>query len=341
MKRPIRVLIAAILLIAASCATFAADTKPPKWLLELGSVYPDAKYLAAIGSGDTRRGAESDAAGSLSMVFNSKVTLDSEAQQRYYSITSQNKTLSEKEMAVVQNVGIQSSTDFMGLKFSDPYTDKKGKVSIVAYLEREPTAALYKNIINKDLKLIDALKAKSAKETGVMAKYAYLDSAVQVSANSDRMLEQLRIIHPMSAKMLETEVDTGALKMARNDAAKKITFGVSIQGDKDGKVTAVAKAALAEKMLTPAAKGALSLTGVWTIEPVDVNPQWKSVRWTLDLKLTDEAGTEIATLYKDVRENAVSDAEARAFAYKTVETVIREDFMQALYDYMTKISRVN
>jgi hypothetical protein len=324
--------------LSLSCVT-AAPAAPP-WMLDLKQSYPESKYLAAVGSGDSRRDAESDASGSLALIFKATVKIDSNAQRRYMQIVSENKTLSQNETSIAQNVDLQSNAQFLNLRFSDPYTDPKGKVSVVAYLERDPTAALYRTIIQKNIDLTDKLSARAEQEKGILYKFALLDSAVQVSLHSDLLLGQLQIISAPAAKLLAMQVDSADLAAKRDDAAKNITYKLSIDGDEDGKIGAIVDGALSGLKLARQSDGALAITGSWATEPVAVNPTFKSLHWSLKLALSDESGTAIATYFKEYRENAISDEQAKAFAFRSVDKMVRADFVKAITDYMTRISQV-
>jgi len=315
-----------------------AQANAPSWMTDLYAAYPEARYLASLGQGDGRRDAESDASGALARLFNVNIKADSVATQRYIELTSQGQTLTQDEVAVVQSVGSIASENFTGLKFSDSFTDKKGRVYVVAYLEREPTAALYKTLLNKDLSLIKELKGRAVLSTGLMATFALYDSAVQVSLNDERLLGQLRIIHPVTARSFEGLVKTNELVALRDAAAKKVTYVLAIDGDKDGKVGGIVRKALAGLKLTSQANGALSIKGTLVLEPVTVNPKYKSVRWTINLEFVDETGTSIASYFKEDRENAISDAEAKAFAYQSIEKEINDSFIQAINDYLVQVA---
>jgi len=328
-------------LVILLCASAVFAQNPPAWLTDLNSVYPDSTYLAAQGSGDTRKDAEADAADALSRIFNVKVTVNSTAQKRYMEIASQNKTLSESETSIVQNVGMQSDSQFTNLRYSDAYTDKKGKVYIVAYLDRAKTAEIYRSILKKDIELATALKERAENEDGILQKFSLLDSAVQVSMNSDRMLGQLQIIHAPTYKLYASEVDTAGLTALRDAAAKKVTCSVKIEGDPTGKIASIVRKALSGLKISVKSSGPLEVSGTWTMEPVQVNPRFKSVRWTLSLAFADENGAEVASYFKEYRENAITEAEAQAFAYRSVEKMIAEGFIQSITDYMTRSSQIN
>ncbi len=96
--------------------------------------------------------------------------------------------------------------------------------------------------------------------------------------------------------------------------------------------------ALASQSLSNREMGGLVVRGNWTLEPVAVNPKYKSVRWTINLSLMDERGTAVASVFKESRENGVGETEARAFAYREVEKRLGADLIKSLQDYLTRVA---
>lgn len=315
-----------------------AKAKAPSWMGELETAYPEADYLAAVGSGDTRRDAESDAMAALARQFTVKVKVDSVAQQKYAELVKDDKTYTESERRISQSVGTQASEQFVNLKFSDPYVDASGSTHIVAYLERKPTANLYRTLIQKDLDKVESFQSRAGGDVGAIQRFAYLDAAYQISLNADRMIAQLRIIHSPSAALVEDDQRTRKVAEERDQAAGALAYRMNISGDEDGKISGIVKTVLSSLSLSNRETGALAVTGSWKVEPVTVNPSYKSVRWTINLSLQDEKGTAIATVFKESRENGIGETEARALAYREVEKRLNKDLPQAIQDYLTRVA---
>ena len=313
--------------------------KVPGWMDELEASFPSSKYLAAVGSGATRRDADSDAAGALARQFSVHVQVDSEAQQRYADIVKGDSTYSESERSISQTVGTQAKEQFVNLRFSDPYTDTMGTVHTVAYIERAPTATIYRTLIGKDLDKAARLRGRASAAEGALQRFALYDASYQVGLNARRLISQLRIIHNPSSVLLESDVDQAVTVSRERDVeANKLAYRLEIEGDEDGKIAGIVRNALASQSLSSRADGELAVRGTWSLEPVQVNPKYKSVRWTVNLSLLDEKGTAVATVFKEARENGVGEAEARAFAYREAEKRLGADLTKSLQDYLTRVA---
>lgn len=342
-------LTAALLLFSlslASCATAGAAEKKtggkgkvPAWMDELSSSFPESKYLAAVGSGDTRRNAESDAAGALASQFTVHVQVDTVAQQRYAELVKGDSSYNESERTISQSVGTQASEQFVNLRYTDPYVDASGQTHTVAYIERSPTAAIYRTLIGKDLDKASRLRSRAGAAEGALQRFALYDASYQVSLNAKRLLAQLRIIHGPSAVLLESDVDEAVQVAGLRDAeANKLAYRLEIAGDEDGKIAGIVRTSLAGMSLSSRDDGGLAVKGTWSLEDVVVNPKYKSVRWTINLSVLDEKGTAIATVFKEARENGIGEAEARSFAYREAEKRLSADLPQGIRNYLTRVA---
>jgi hypothetical protein len=317
-------------------APLSAQGKAPAWYGDLDRAYPDSQYMAAVGSGDKLRDAQADASAALARRFKVEIKVDAKAMQRYSDLVSKDQSYSATERSAMQTVTSTAAEQFINLSYSDPWTDPKGQVNVVAFLDREKTAALYKGIISKDAALVRSLKERAAK-AGSLAAFALLDSAMAVSANSDRMLAQLQLIKAAAAAELSPLVDSPGLARLRDEAAARLGFRLNLAGDADGKVGAMVKKALAGFNLSFREDGQLNVEGTVTVEP-EANTKYKTLRWSLNLSLVDETGTAIATMLKESRENGISDSAVRGFVVREMEKRIQIDFVATVNQYMARVA---
>ncbi len=315
-----------------------SSANAPSWLSNLDNGYPDKVYVAAVGTGDNRRSAESAAAGALASRFKVSIKVDTNAQQRYREIVKQNQNYSEEERNIIQNVSTSSNESLLNLRYSEPYSDSRGTVSIVAYIEREPTAQLYRKIVEKDAQTIASLKSRAGTAVSSIVAFALYDSAIQVSLNDDSIVEKLQLIHPATAFALASKVDTAGLLRARDEIASKLSYRLTVDGDVDGKIASIVRKTLTDLKLVANQAGKLGVNAFILIEPTEVNPRFKSVRWTITVALTDETGATIANLFKESRENAISEQEARAFAIKSIEKAVASDFVKEFNKYLNGVA---
>ncbi|MDR1931690.1 MAG: LPP20 family lipoprotein [Spirochaetales bacterium] len=335
----------AVLAFLAACGSTGASVSEtsrgvsgvPGWMMDLEAEYPDAKYLAAVGSGDTRRGAENDATGALARLFTVNVKVDAVAQQRYAELVKGDKTYTESEKAISETVGTQANEQFVNLRFSDPYTDERGTTHAVAYIERESTAAIYRSLIQKDLAKLDDFLERASSMSGSLQRYAFYDAAYSVGLNAERMIGQLRIIHANTARLLESQLDLRKVAAARDSEAGKLTYMIAITGDADQRLAGIIRKTLESMSLSYQERGLLMVKGSWSVNPVTLTDQFKSVQWAANISLYDESGAAIATYAKQSRENGLNELQAANVAYRQVEKNLTTDFLKSIQNYLTRI----
>lgn len=317
----------------------SAGGSAPVWLTDLESAYPDADFLAAVASGDTRKAAEANAAAAVAGRFKLNVQSDFKGQERYLELVKGNSSYSQMESSYLNTVNTSTGNQqFSNLKYSDPYTDAKGMVNVVAYLDRKETAKLYQSLIKKDVDVVTALRERTKTASTSLVKFAFYDTALQVSRNSERLLEQLRLIHAQTAKVVEPTVQTDAILKERDAVAQTLSYKLTVEGDADGKIGGILKKTMSELGISENAAGNLRLDAKILTEKVDVNPNFKSVRWTLSASLVDENGNAVANMFKEARENGITDKEAASFALMEAEKAVKKDFLKKITAYFDSVS---
>ena len=99
-------------------------SKKPKWITNLKSVYPDSKYMSAIGEGDTQKQAQQSAVGNISNIFESKISVDQTVQEGYLELTKNDKTNTETSTSINTNINIQSSQTIKNIQFGESYSNR-------------------------------------------------------------------------------------------------------------------------------------------------------------------------------------------------------------------------
>ncbi len=324
----------AVALLLSSCATGGS-----RWMTDLEAVYPEARFIAATGSGDTRQDAEASAAASLARRFEVKVEASTVSRLNSSSTTADGKVATVSTSVFDQSVGLTGTQDFLNLRFSDPVTDKQGVVHVAAFLEKAPTAKLYRTRIENDLERIGTLVKRSQTAPGALTAFALADAAVKTGGETSGRIAQLGLLQPSATPELEKALNAPALLGLREAAAAKVGYRLQLEGDPDARLAGIVKAALAEHGIPYQATGALLVNGSLQIEPVKVSTTYQSVEWTLNLTLLDERGATVAAVTKLARENGLSDAEARTIAWREVEKRLTKDLSAALKIYWDGLIR--
>jgi hypothetical protein len=317
--------------------TAKSDGKAPGWFLDLNSEYPDSEYLAVVGEGDTRRDAESDAAGALTRIFKTEIKVDTTSIMRYHELDSGTESSAEVEREMEKEVTLGAEQTLFNVKYSDPFTDSRARVHVVGYIDRKETGRIYREKIDKNSTRIVSFMEQEQKNDGLITKYAFMDAAMLFGKNNEVLLEQLMIIHPVSKKMIELPYNIDELSERHSAIAKQMVFDVYVENDNENKVTDIVKNVLSEQGFSIGADGKLSVTGEVKIEPVQLDNDYENIRWYLTLDMRDEHGTILVSFNKNQRETAINENEAIARGYREMAKNIEDKFMNEFVKHLDSL----
>jgi len=328
-----------VLLLSISCAVQAKTKKnkneKPVWLENPEKVYSPQLYLTAIGEGDSRQDAQNNAVANLSRIFESKIKADVTTTQRYRELTKNKKTSVEDEMNISKQVNVKSAQTLYNIKFADSYTDNLGRTYILAYLNRTETADIYTEKINANAKKIRYFIDLSDKTDDVLKKYAALNAASSIALVNKTLLEQLNIISPDAKDFLQLGYDFQNLKNHTAEAAKKITFFIKIENDENNKIGSIVESLLNDFGFNLAENGLLRVSGNVLFENTDLkrDDNFKFVRYNFQIKVEDNNGNTIVSLFEKGKEGHTTYLEARERAIRAIAKKIKKNFAKKLTAY--------
>ncbi len=333
--------IAAVLFIATGCATAppaGVVDGYPAWYLDPGLAYPEDRYLAAVGSGSTRRDAEQQAMAGLAQIFEANIQVDVRAQERYREIVSSQGTFTDQEMELAQTTSIQSVQRLLNVQFSEAAVDNRGMVHTIAYLERVPTGMMYMDMIQRNSSQVQSFLREASASSDPLRRYAYISAAAAIAAGNQSLVDQLRIISPNMSRTVSLGYDYNNLMQQRSEEAENMRVSVSVSGDHQDRIQNVVSQALsAEGYSISQESPVMNITGTFSMIPVELNPQFKSVRWILGLKASRPDGSIIVTFDEQGRASGVTEDAAATFAYQDVRGIVENSFMGAVRAYMDQM----
>lgn len=331
MRKSVLLLLIALLLL--SCSVYAKKNKAPKWLDNPKNVYPENMYLSALGEGDSREMAESMAAANLARIFETNVKTDQTYTQRYMELTKNGQTSYEDQSETSKNVNISADQTLINIEFGESYTDKMGRVHVIAYLNRLKTADIYEQKIMENAGKIKQYKKMADESFDILFDYAAMSAAAAFSSQNEILLSQLGIILPSAKEMLELDYNHTEIMKQTAEIAKQIGFSVNIKNDEDNKITILVEELMNDLGFVISDSPLLVAKGMVLFEETDMQRQEKFVRYELQLQVIDPIGNTILTLDEKGREGHISYSEAKARAVRSVEKEIKKNLKKKIISY--------
>lgn len=214
------------LLIAIFIPLFAA---PPKWLIELEKVYPTEKFIRAIGEGSTIKKAETEAISSISLNFNAKTKVINNAIKDYNSVIEENKTKISKSYALTQETTITSESEFLCVKFSDSYYDKKKKTYyLVGYIDRTEVSGIYEQKIYGLMTTIQTILNYATEENEGLYSVLNYQKASKLSKLVQYYIDAAIIINPQESEKYKDDLQLiASIEGLVNAQKNKLSFSIN------------------------------------------------------------------------------------------------------------------
>jgi hypothetical protein len=307
--------------------------RTPAWVNNPQSVYPENEYLVAVGEGDTRHAAENIAEANLARIFEAHI----ESDERLIDQVHETNTSFQRATEFTTDINILSSQTLHNIQHAESWRDNRGRVHAVAYLNRRDTAEIYRNKIANQTAGIQFLLAQAEQTGDLIKQYAILRESSRQALKNERLLQQLKIIHPPSAAG-SLPYSEDHLRKNLADTAQQIRVKINLTGDTNGRMTAVIEDLITRYGFVGGTPSLLNIEG--RISITDTGQRTADlvfVRYELVLQIKDAQNSVLFTLNEKGREGHVSLSEARNRSFRTLENKIKSTGSKRLDVYFDSL----
>lgn len=326
------------LFVATLWSCVSSSNVAPEWVTNPASAYNSNEYLWAVGSGADRKAAENDA---LALLVRS-------IQQNVLATTETNKALSGNErVGYDMNYDYSSSVvtassikEIPGITFSQTWIAENGTVYTLALLNRQEAGRYYRQKIADLTAVVESEIVYATANKGTFAALSALQNAVESAWENQGYIDTLAGINSNMYRMVS--LDYGSAQTVEVLAARQkenIVVAVNVEGDSNGRIAAVLEATLADLGLkiTSASESttAYLFQGKVMMEPLKLDNKYEYARFVLDIDLIEKASGKILFPYtKNGREAHVSYSEAAQRAYRTMENMLKKEFIPQFLNFV-------
>lgn len=321
-----------ILFFPGGCRSIIGGT--PDWVTNPKTVYPESRYLVAIGAGDTRRAAENSAAANLSRIFEAHI----ESDERLLDKTRETTTEIERSTELTSDVNILSSQTLYNVQHAEAWKDDKGRYHAVAYLERRETAAIYRDKVGEQTSRVNFLLASAEQTDDLLKKYAILRAANRHATEADNLLRQLKVIHSPSVPGATPSYSINELRKSLADTAKKIAVHIRVDDDDQNRMTNTLETFITGYGFVVGKSSVLDISGRVAVKDTGERDQGLVfVRYELALQIKDHNGSTIVAINDKGREAHKTLDQARVRSFRTLENAIKAGGAQRLDSYFDSL----
>jgi len=305
----------------------------PAWVDDPKAEYPASLYLSAVGSGDSRANAESNAAGNLAKIFRSDISAQTSYQERYTELMTTKSAQAATQTDSQKKVTVTAKQNLFNIEIGKSWTDPLGLVYVVAYIHRLKTADIYEERILQNSAQIKSYLQEALLTSNSYKAFAFVNAAALINQSNEELLQQLEIISLDTKQSLDLGYKPDELKLAVANQAKAMSFRISVKGDMEDKVRTVISEVLTSQGYTVADEAANLVDAAISFEDVDLQQSTKFVRYNLLLNVLAPDGVTLLSIADSGREGHLNKDEAKARALRTLIAKIRKELPRKLNQY--------
>lgn len=333
----------AFFFVFSACFLFAAKNKMPEWITLPSGVYPAEKYMNGTGSGTNRETAELEAVRNLSSVFGQTVKSNTAASKKMERALSEGKVSFSSAENLQQNITSQiEAENLIGIEIAEYFYNKpEKKWYAVAILEREKTAAVYQEYIEKNDAAVRKAIKESEKNPGTFYGYSEICFAAEIASENDKLVKNLTVIDFESGSEISKKiVSLQNTQLTKKKFAENITIYVQISGDKDNKIKSAFQDIFSKYgfKTSPSKKEKYNLEGKYSSE-ISQKGKITYCVYSLDLDFSDVLQAEsLFAINLKGREGSLSESDATNRTYRTLEKDIGTQFSKNFDSYINNLS---
>ncbi|MCQ2592834.1 MAG: hypothetical protein MJ188_08625 [Treponema sp.] len=186
-------------------ALWAKGSKKPEWLKNFRSVFPDDKYLAAQGEGESEDVARINATGMISRYFSSLYSSDEEA--KVHTKESSLGEVEERRLTKSEQK-LESNVSLFGLEFTEPYYLKsEQKWFCVAYINKEKAWNQFQPQVEVIKNSFDIYYKNFEEESEPLLKILLAENLLAVGKDLISHLYYIRVLNQEKEKSYHYELD--------------------------------------------------------------------------------------------------------------------------------------
>jgi len=293
---------------------------------EIGTAFPESRYLTAEGSGQTEIEARQRALAELSAIFESRVHAETTSFARS-AIGPDNDELFEKN--VESKIAIISSVRLTGAKIGRVWRDgaSSGGYHALAVIDRSRTGRNWAAELETVTAQTEAEVKNLEYTTGRFRRMLALNRVVVGLLKKQVLESRLRVLNYPARSSLDVDINTITAELAR--LRSELRFFVNFSGE-SGQIVAdrISEAFTANGLLMGNSRDEADalINGQVATQPLSLNnPRAQFVRALATVKVIETGtGAVVATLNESVRKGHVDQAEAARKAVATLSDTLAE-----------------
>jgi hypothetical protein len=321
-------------------SSIVARNAAPAWVSNSSSVYEDSQYVSAVGFGPDRETSEQNAIRALTAIFGQSVQGETQTSYRYQEAVINGLLESQENRELDSIVKTSFALDtLIGAEIDNVWFDEQDTWYSVAVMERMKCSAIYRDLIESNLEVIQTLTASlTHEEKYSFAGYGKYNMAAVIADANAALINVLSVLNPARAVSYRTRARPGEeYRIEARQITQSIPVSVIINQDYSGRIKNVFSEVYANKGFQTGGEDApyeLQISAVLEETVLPANPNM-FFRYTVNAKLIEKNRSQVLLPFSiSGREGSVSLLEAENRTLRIIEQKVRESYADKLEEYL-------
>ncbi|MBU0475978.1 MAG: LPP20 family lipoprotein [Bacteroidetes bacterium] len=297
--------------------------------------FPDSRYLAAVGEGDSRNEAEKNAMAKLALIFESKIDVNQTLNEHYSEFSDDENSSLTYEAKTTKRTNVESDQKLLNVKYGKHSVDNNGNNYAVAYINRSETAFVYEEKIANNNSSIFAMDNSAEMSDSKIYKYAAYNRASEMMNENIGLMKQLSIISPHTSNFSDQISKYESIYHKKGNVANSIKFVVSNESNKD--VVNSLSSLLTSKGFKIAESGDFLITSSMKYEKVNLGRKEIFYNWFVNVELKNAEEEIIFNFEKSSREGGISESAVLARTKYSANESLKMNFMTEFQKYLNSL----
>ncbi len=269
----------------------------PLWIDDPDASFPNDRYLAAVGSGDSRASAEKAAYAALA----ARIIAEVRARQRRVDAQTTLAEQSRRASSMRSDIAIDSSAILVGARIAETWTDPDSNERYaVAIMSRDLAGEAYRRELRAAVQSARAALSRADEAASALESLAHLDDAVKALTEIESLraaLAAVRRLGPVESIDVGADLPSPSETRAQMATLRR-SLGVAIEPNPDlpPRIESILSDALvgAGVPLLISGDPKLLLAASYATEPAPSYAENRAaVRWTLRVELLDASRSRV------------------------------------------------
>jgi len=309
--------------------------QPNDILLNLEKYFPDSRYLAAIGEGDSKSEAEKNAMAKLALIFESNIDVNQTLNEHYSELSYDDNSSLTYEAQTTKRTNVQSDQKLLNVKFGNHGVDNNGNNFAVAYINRSETSFIYEEKIANNNSSIFAMDNSAELSDSKIFKYAAYNKASEMMNENIELMKQLSIISPNTSNFSNEISKYETIYRKKGEVANSIKFVISNVSNKN--VVNSLTSLFTSKSFKVADSGDFLITSTMKFDKVDLGRKETFYNWFINISVSNAQNETVFNFEKSGREGGISESAVFARTKYSANESLRKNFITEFNGYLNSL----